>query len=95
MEPVRETTTEGGFGSVSVSNVLSGSGAVGAGGATIWVRYLGFFGGNVQEGGGGARAVPQTCDGENVQAADRWDLNKRDSGECNQRSGYTDTGDIQ
>ena len=34
---------EGG-GSVSVSNVLSGSGA---GGVTIWGRYLGFVGGNV------------------------------------------------
>ena len=39
MDPARETANERGGGPVSVSNVLSGSGA---GGITIWGRYLGF-----------------------------------------------------
>ena len=45
MEKVRETTMEGGGGSVSVRNVLLGSVA---GGVTFWGRVLSFVEGNAQ-----------------------------------------------
>ena len=45
LEPARETPTKGGGGSVSVSNVLSGSGS---GGVNFCGRDLDFVDGNVQ-----------------------------------------------
>ena len=51
MDPDRETAKERGGIPASVSTVLLCSGA---GGITIWVRDLGFFGGDVLESGGSA-----------------------------------------
>ena len=82
---------EGGGGSVSVRNVLSGSGA---GGVILWGRDLGFVGGDVQEDGGGARGVPHTGSGKDGQAVEGRDLEKHGSSECTQRSRNADTGDV-
>ena len=91
LDPSRETTAEEGGGSVSVSNVLWGSGTCGV---TLWVGYLSFSVGNVQEVGGGVHGVSQTDYGKYGQAAVVWDLYKRGSRECTQRSGNTYTGDV-
>ena len=45
LEPAMETSTEGGDGSVSVGNILSGSDS---GGVNFWGGDLGFVSGNVQ-----------------------------------------------
>ena len=59
MDPDRETTMEGGNGSISVRHILLVS-CVGR--VTLWGGDLGFVGSNVQESGGGARGGPQTGD---------------------------------
>ena len=58
---------EGGGGSISVVNGLSG---IGAGGVNLWVGDLGFVSGNVQEDVGDSRGVPYTGDGKDFQAAE-------------------------
>ena len=67
MEPANKTSTDGGDGSVSVSNILSVSGS---GNVNFWGGDLGFFRGNVQEDGGGACGVTQKGEGKDVQAAE-------------------------
>ena len=57
MELARKTEMERGRGPASVRNVLSESGA---GGITLWGRYLGFVGGDVPEDVKSARGIPQT-----------------------------------
>ena len=54
MELAGETAKEGGGGSTSVCNVLSGGGP---GSITFWGIVLGFVGGNVPEAGGDARGI--------------------------------------
>ena len=66
----------------------------GTGSANILVGDMVFVGGNFQESGGGAREVPQTGDGKDSQVARGWELEKRVSGECAQRSSNTDTDDV-
>ena len=85
-----KTFTEGGGESVSVSNILWGSGA---GVVTLWGGDLGFVSGNVQESGGGAHGFPHTGDGKDGQLAEGWYLDKRSSGECNQRRVNADVGE--
>ena len=50
LEPAKETATEGGGVSISVSNVLSG---IGSYSITFRGRDMGFVGGNVHYSGGG------------------------------------------
>ena len=60
LDLARETSKEIGGVTVSVRNILSGSGT---GSFTLWGGDLGFVDGNVQEYGGGAGVFPQTGDG--------------------------------
>ena len=66
----------------------------GSGGVTLWGIYLSFVGGNVQEDGGGELGFPKTVGGLEGQATEGKELEKRGSGEGNQRSGNSDTGEI-
>ena len=91
IEPDREASKEVGNRSVSVSNALSGSGSSGV---NFWGGYLGFVGSYVQEAGGGVHEFPHTGDRKYGQAAERWNLEKRRSSKCTQRSGNADTGYI-
>ena len=71
MESAGETAEEGGGGSTSVHNVLSGGGP---GSINFWVRDLGFFGGGVLESEGGARGFPKAYSRTYVSAAEGYDL---------------------
>ena len=86
-----KATTDGGGVPVSVRNFLSGSGA---GGVIIWDGYLGIVGGNDQYSGGGPHGFPWSGDGKDGQTTVRRDLEKIISGECHQRSGDSETGDV-
>ena len=91
LEPVRKATTEVGVVPVSVSNVLSVSGA---GGVIIWGGDLGVVGGNDQYSGGGPHRFPWAGDGKDGQTIVRRDLEKIISRECHQRSRESETGDV-
>ena len=71
LRPVSKATTGGGGGSVSVRNILSGSGA---GGVTLWGRDLGIVGGIGQYTGGGPRGFPQAGDGKEAGTTVEQDL---------------------
>ena len=90
-ETDKETPTDGGGGSISVRNVLSG---IGAGSVTIWGGDLGFVGGNIKESSGGACGVSNTCYKREGQASEVQDPEKGSSGEFIQRSGNADTGEV-
>ena len=91
MDPDRKTDKQRGSGPACVRNILSGNGT---GGVTLWDGDLGFVGGNVQESRGGAHGFPQTVDGSEGHAVEGRDLEKRGSGEGNQGSRNSDTGDV-
>ena len=71
VDPASETDKDRGGGPTIVSKVILGSGA---GGIMFWGGDLGFVGGDIQEAGGSARGLPQTCDGQksNRQRGRTW-----------------------
>ena len=79
LESAGETAKEGGGGSASVRNVLSGGGPVSI---TFWGRDLGLVGGDVQEPRGGARGIAKAYKGEEDRMAEGLDLKK-----CGRREG--------
>ena len=61
MESAGETDKEGGVGTASVCNILSG---VGPGSINSWGGYLGLVEDNVPEYGGSAPGIPKAGNGE-------------------------------
>ena len=66
----------------------------GAGSVTIWGGDLGIVSSNVQNNGGGPCGIPMAGDKQDGETTVVRDVEEGGSGECPQRSGDTETGEV-